>query len=452
MTLNHEAVTWSGAKRRPEQARRAPQPGHAAPATRTPAADGTAEGSAASKDPVPPLAGMRILEIGHFVAAPFAGRVLADLGAEVIKIEPPGAGDPARRWGALVGGRSVWWSVHARNKRSIAVDLKSPQGREIILRLAREADGVIENYRPGQLEKWGIGPDDLRRVNPDIVVARISGFGQTGAYRDRSAFGVIGEAIGGLRYLTGFPKGEHDLPPVRAGVSIGDSIAGLYAVIGILSGFAARKMGRTPPKEFDVALYESIFSLLEGALPEYDKLGIVRQPSGAGIPTAAPSGTYRTKDGDWLCIAGNSEPILARLAQLMGRTDILADPRFGTNDLRVANSGAIDDIITAWTTTLDAVDAERALNAADVPCCRIYTIADCVADPHFKDRNMVRRVEDPQLGSVAHPGIVPRFPGSEARTLEPGAPLGQDTDAVLGDRAGFSAEEIAALRKAGVIQ
>jgi crotonobetainyl-CoA:carnitine CoA-transferase CaiB-like acyl-CoA transferase len=399
-----------------------------------------------------PLAGMRILEIGHFVAAPFACRVLADLGAEVIKIEPPGLGDPARRWGALVDDRSVWWSVHARNKRSVAIDLKSKEGQEIVLRLAREADGVIENYRPGQLEKWGIGPDDLRRVNPDIVVARISGFGQTGAYRDRSAFGVIGEAIGGLRYLTGFPKGEHDLPPVRAGVSIGDSVAGLYAVIGLLSGFAARKMGRTPPKQIDVALYEAVFSLLEGALPEYDKLGIVRQPSGAGIPTAAPTGAYRTRDGHWLCIAANSNPILARFAKLMRRIDILEDQRFKSNDTRVANARALDDIIAAWTISLDAKDAERALNEADVPCSRIYTIADCVNDPHFHDRKMVRRVDDPHHGNIAHPGIVPRFPGSDSSEIRPGTALGYDTDSVLGERAGFSPTEIAALREAGVIQ
>jgi crotonobetainyl-CoA:carnitine CoA-transferase CaiB-like acyl-CoA transferase len=399
-----------------------------------------------------PLAGLRVLEIGHFVAAPFAGRILADLGAEVIKIEPPVGGDPARRWGSMVGDRSIWWSVHARNKKSVTVDLKSPEGRQIILALAKSSDGIIENFRPGQLEKWGLGPDDIAAVNPDCTIARISGFGQTGPYRDKPAFGVIGEAIGGIRYLTGYPKDEVDLPPVRAGVSLGDSVAGLYAVIGILAGFAARKLGNTSPRQVDVALYEAIFSLLEGALPEFGLLGIVRQPTGSGLPTAAPSNTYRTLDGQWLCIAGNSEPILQRLAHLIGRPDILEDVRFSSNDKRVANAKALDDIITEWTIQHNAKDAEAALEKADVPCCKIYTIADCAHDPHFNDRGMVRVVNDPGLGQALHPGIVPRFAGSHESGIRPGPALGADTDQVLGELMGLNAAQIAGLRDAKVIK
>ncbi len=408
-----------------------------------------------------PLAGLRILEIGHFVAAPFACRILADLGAEVIKIEPPQGGDPVRRWGQMVGDRSVWWSVHARNKKSVAIDLKSSAGRALVLELAKSVDGIVENFRPGQLEKWGLGPDDIAAVNPDCVIARISGYGQNGPYRDKPAFGVIGESLGGIRYLTGYPKGESDLPPVRVGVSLGDSVSGLYAVISILAGLTARARGqgsaaqraggRGSARVADVALYESVFSLLEGALPEYSLLGVVRQPTGSGLPTAAPSNTYRTRDDDWIIIAANSDPILSRLAQVMGRPDIPTDPRFTTNDKRVANAKALDAIITEWTLTQTAAEAEAALEAADVPCCKIYTIADCAQDAHFHSRDMIRPVVDPGLGELLHPGIVPKFAGADEAPISPGPALGAHTDEVLSRLAGLDTEAIAALRSAGVI-
>lgn len=398
-----------------------------------------------------PLQGLRVIELGHFVAAPFAGRVLADLGAEVIKVEPPRDGDPARRWGAMKGDRSIWWSVHARNKRSIAVDLKSPEGRDLVLDLVREADALVENFRPGQLERWRLGPDILRQANPDCVVVRISGFGQTGPYRDRPAFGLIGEALGGIRYLTGYPKGVSDLPPVRAGVSLGDSVSGLYAVIGVLAGVVARQAGRAPVAAVDVALYEAVFSLLEGALPEYGLLGRVRQPTGSALPTAAPSNSYRAADGEWVCIGGNSDRIFERLAGLVGQPELARDPRFLTNDARVAHMGELDAIIAAWVGRYPAMEAEALLERADVPACRIHTVADCAEDPHFRARGMIRAVDDPALGETLHPGIVPRFEGPEEPVLRPGPDLGGDTDSILETIAGYDPERVARLRRDGVV-
>lgn len=401
--------------------------------------------------PAGPLQGLRVIELGHFVAAPFAGRILADLGAEVIKIEPPSGGDPARRWGAMKGDRSIWWSVHARNKRSITIDLKSAEGRDLVLDLVRESDALIENFRPGQLERWGLGPDVLRQTNPDCVVVRISGFGQNGPYRDKPAFGLIGEAIGGIRYLTGYPKETSDLPPVRVGVSLGDSVSGLYAVIGVLAGVFARQAGRSTSQPVDVALYESVFSLLEGALPEYALLGVVRQPTGSALPTAAPSNSYRALDGEWICIGGNSDRIFERLAALIGRPELAADPRFISNDRRVANMAELDGIIGEWVGRYPATDVEEMLEKADVPACRIYTVADCAEDEHFKERGMIRSVEDPALGPTLHPGIVPRFAELVDAPLQPGPDLGSDTASVLESVVGYDDKRISALRRKGVV-
>ena len=398
-----------------------------------------------------PLQGLRVIELGHFIAAPFAGRVLADLGAEVIKIEPPEGGDPARRWGAMKSGRSIWWSVHARNKRSIAVDLKSSEGRDLVLDLVRRADALIENFRPGQLERWRLGPEVMRQANPDCVIVRISGFGQNGPYRDKPAFGLIAEALGGIRYLTGYPKDVVDLPPVRVGVSLGDSVSGLYAVIGVLAGVFARQAGRAPTGAVDVALYESVFSLLEGALPEYGLLGKVRQPTGSTIATAAPSNSYRAGDGVWVCIGGNSDRIFERLAALISQPELVHDPRFCTNDARVAHMTELDAIIGAWVGRYPADEAESLLESADVPACRIYTIADCAGDPHFRARGMIRSILDPALGETLHPGIVPRFEGAGEATLCPGPDLGSDTDSILETIAGYDPERVARLRRDGVI-
>lgn len=400
-----------------------------------------------------PLTGLRILEIGHYVAAPFAGRILADLGAEVIKVEPPDVGDPARYWGALWGKQSIWWSVHARNKRSLTLNLKKTEGKEILLKLAQESDAVLENFRPGQLERWGLGPEELARANASCVTVRISGYGQDGPYRDKPAFGLIGEAMGGIRYLTGYPNAAVELPPVRTGVSLGDSLAGLYGVIGVLSGLYSRgKSAVASAQVVDVALYEAVFSLMEGSLPEYGLLGKVRQPSGSALPTAAPSNSYRTSDRCWICIAANSDLILARLAKLIERPDIPTDPRFTTNEVRVANAAELDAIIAEWVVKRSMDEVEDLLEAADVPCCRIYSIADCASDPHFIARGMVRKVDDLALGrEVLHPGVIPRFVDQPMQDIQPGPALGADTDAILSELIGFSAGDIASLRALGVI-
>jgi len=378
-----------------------------------------------------PLRGLRILELGHFVAAPFATRLLADLGADVIKVEPPG-GDPVRGWGEQIDGKSLWWSLHGRNKKSVVLDLKTDEGKRAVLDLAAESDAVIENFRPGQLEKLGLGPDALRAAQPGLVIARISGYGQDGPYRNRPAFGVIAESMGGLRYLTNHEPGANDLPPVRVGVSIGDSIAGLYAAFGVVAALWRRDRagGSGRGQTVDVALTEAVLSMMEGMLPEYGKLGKIREPSGGGIPTASPSSAYPTSDG-WILVAANSEPLFAKLAALIGRPDLPTDPRFTTNRLRCQSRDAIDGIIGAWTRQFDAATASQLLTAADIPNTKVFTAADCAHDPQFRDRGMVREVEDPILGEVLHAGIVPHFPEDPGAIRWTGPAVGAHTAEIL---------------------
>ncbi len=399
-----------------------------------------------------PLAGLRVLELGHFVAAPFCTRLLGDLGAAVIKVEPPGAGDPVRQWGARHKGQSAWWSVHARNKRCITLDLKKPKAREIVLKLAAGCDALVENFRPGQLDRMGLTEAALRAANPGLVIARISGYGQDGPQRDRAAFGVIGEAVGGLRHLTNHPPGTTDLPPVRVGISIGDSVAGIYAAFGIMAALwkrDAQKRGDGRGRSLDVALTESIFSLLEGALPEYGALGKIKQPTGGGIATAAPTNAYRARDGVWVLIAANSDPLFRKLAAVMSRPELAEDPRFQGNQARCANVVALDAEIGLWTAQHDGAALEALLEAADVPVTRAYTVADCAADPQFRHRGMVREVEDAQLGPMLHPGIVPMLPEDPGAIRWAGPPVGAHNDAVFGEL-GLDAAEIAALREEGV--
>jgi len=400
-----------------------------------------------------PLAGLRILELGHFVAAPFATRLLGDLGAEIIKVEPPG-GDPVRQWGARHQGHAPWWSIHARNKRCITLDLKQPAARQIVLDLVKQCDALVENFRPGQLEKMGLGRDALLAARPGLVIGRISGYGQDGPYRDKPAFGVIGEAIGGLRYLTDQPPGTSDLPPVRVGISLGDSVAGIYAALGVVAALwrrDSRQAGTGRGGEVDVALTESVFSLLEGALPEYGTLGSIRQPAGGGIATAAPTNAYRARDGIWVLIAANSEPLFRRLTALMGQPGLVEDPRFIGNQQRVRNVAELDAIITAWTATMDGLELERRLDEAGIPSTRAFTVADCATDPQFLARGMVREVQDPLHGPVLHPGVVPRIDGAVPPPRSTGPDIGADNDAVLRELLGKTAEDIAALKDAGVI-
>ncbi len=381
-----------------------------------------------------PLAGLRILELGHYIAAPFATRLLADLGAEVIKIEPPD-GDPVRGWGSNVNGHAVWFSVHGRNKRSVTFDLKSPADREKILALAARSDALVENFRPGYLERIGLGPEALHIANPRLVIARISGYGQDGPYRDKPAFGAIGEAMGGLRHLTAHP-GQTDLPPPRCGVSISDDLAGIYGALALVSAcWGIKGDPAAKGRVIDVDLVSSVFSLMEGMLPEYGLFGWVRQPQGAAIKTAAPTNTYLCAGGKWLCVAGNSDLIFKRLMGVIGRPDMATEPRFATNALRCEHVTELDAAIAAWTRTLNAAAAEALLEAAEVPCSRLYDMADCATDPHFRARDLVMKVADPLLGEVLHPAPPFRFDGVTPRDMLrwPGPAAGADTASVLRD-------------------
>ena len=411
-----------------------------------------------------PLTGLRVLELGHFVAAPFCTRLLGDLGADVIKIEPPG-GDPVRQWGRQVDGAAPWWSMHGRNKRSVTLNLKHPQARGIVLRLAAVSDALVENFRPGQLEKMGLGDAALREARPGLVVSHISGFGQDGPYRDRAAFGVIGEAIGGLRYLCNHPPGMTALPPVRVGVSIGDSLAGLYAAFGIMAalwrrdcaggdraGRDGRAGGDGRGRTLDVALTDSVLSMMEGLLPDLSVLGTVRQPAGSRIPTAAPTSAYPCADGLWIILAANSEPLFGKLCGLMGTPDLARDPRFAGNPARLRNVDALDGLIADWTSTMTAAEADRRLAEADIPATLIYSAAEVAADPQFRMRGMVREVEDPAFGrTVLHAGVVPHLPDDPGAIRWPGPAVGAHTEEVLGQHLGLDAGEIATLRDEGVL-
>ena len=357
-----------------------------------------------------PLAGMKIVELGHYIAAPFCTRLLADLGAEVIKVEPPG-GDPFRGWGAQQDGHSVWFSVHGRNKLSVTLDLKSPEGQRRVKALCARADAVVENFRPGYLERIGLGPEALQAANPGLTVARISGYGQDGPYRDKPAFGAIGEAMGGLRHLTANP-GQTELPPPRCGVSISDDLAGMYAALAVVSACWGRTANGGKGRVLDLDLVSSVFSLMEGMLTEHGLFGWVRQPQGAAIATAAPTNTYPCADGKWLCIAGNSDLIYARLMTMIGRPDLRDDPRMATNGGRCEHAKELDAAIAAWTRTRSAAEAQEMLEGAEVPCSRLYDIKDAAEDPHFLARGIVSRVEDPLLGPVLHPAPPFRLDGA----------------------------------------
>ncbi|WP_027531714.1 CaiB/BaiF CoA-transferase family protein [Bradyrhizobium sp. WSM3983] len=399
------------------------------------------------------LDGVRILEIGHFVAAPFCTRLLGDLGADVIKIEPM-AGDPVRQWGEAVDGHSLWWSMHGRNKRSMTLDLKLDKGRAIALDLVSHCDAVVENFRPGQLARLGLGPNVLRKAKPDLVIAHISGYGQTGPDRDRAAFGLIGEAVGGLRYLTNHPPGTTDLPPVRVGVSIGDSIAGLYAAFGVMSALwqRDRRDGDGQGRTIDVALSESILSMMEGMLPEYGALGKIKQPTGGRIATAAPTNAYMTRDGLWVLIGANSEPLFAKLARLMKREDLVEARDYQGNRARVRNAATLDAIIGEWTRRHDAMDLIALLDSADIPNSKAYTAEDCVKDRQYRARGMVREVSDPLFAKpVLQAGVVPHIAETPGEVRWAGPRIGEHNEEILGGLLGLTRSEIAQLRVEGVI-
>jgi formyl-CoA transferase len=399
-----------------------------------------------------PLAGLKVIELGQLIAGPFAARTLGDFGAQVIKIEPPGAGDPLRTWRLLKDGTSVWWQVQSRNKRSLALDLREPEAQAVVRKLAAEADVLIENFRPGAMEGWGLGPDELLAANPALVMLRISGYGQTGPYRDRPGFGVVAEAMGGLRHLTGEPGRV----PVRVGVSIGDTLASLHGVIGVLMAMQHRHatVSAEYPKGkgqvIDVALYEAVFNCMESLLPEYGEFGAVREAAGSALPGIAPTNAYRCADGGYAIVAGNGDSIFRRLMACIGRPDLAADPSLAGNTGRVARVEMLDAAIGDWTAQHTVDEVLAALDAAHVPGGRIYTIADIAADPHYAARGMLQQVQMADGTALAVPGFVPKMSLTPASHRHNAPALGADTDAVLKE-IGLSAEQIAALHERGIV-
>ncbi len=394
-----------------------------------------------------PLAGIRVIEIGTLIAAPFAARMMGEFGADVIKIEAPDNGDPLRKWRKLHEGTSLWWYLQSRNKKSVCVNLKSPDGVDVVKRLAADADVVIENLRPGALEKLGLGWDVLHALNPKLTMVRISGYGQSGPYRDRPGFGAIGEAMGGIRYTTGEANGA----PARVGVSLGDSLASLHGVIGALMSILRVKTGQGEGQVVDVSLVESVFNLMESLIPEYDLLGHVRERSGGALPGIAPSNTYPTEDDGYVVIAGNSDPIFKRLMHVVGRPDLADDPALARNDGRVAQNALLDEAIAAWTSHHSTDDVLIALEAAEVPAGRIYSAADIVADPHYQARDMLLDAALPGGVSVKMPGIVPKLSDTPGEVRWQGPTLGEHTDSVLSSL-GFDSEDVARLRSEGAVQ
>ncbi len=399
---------------------------------------------------VKPLQGLKVVELGTLIAGPFAARVLAEFGAEVVKVESPDGGDPLRKWRKLYEGTSLWWYVQARNKKSVTVNLKHPDGCDIVRRLAREADVVVENFRPGVLEKLGLGWEALKVENPSLVMVRLSGFGQTGPMAHQPGFGAIGESMGGLRYVTGFP----DRAPVKTGVSIGDSIAALWGVIGALIALHHRDAtggkGRGQGQLVDVALYEAVFAMMESLVPEFDACGFVRERTGNIMPGITPSNTHTTRDGKHVIIGGNGDAIFKRLMHAIGRPDLAEDPGLADNAGRDARRDELYRVIDEWTARHDAEHVLRALAAAEVPSSPIYSVADMFADPQFLARQMIEAVRLRDGRQLHIPGIVPRLSLTPGGTDWPGPELGEHTDGVLSDL-GFSSIEIKLLRESGAI-
>jgi formyl-CoA transferase len=392
-----------------------------------------------------PLAGIRVLEMGQLIAGPFAAKMLAEFGAQVIKIEPPGTGDPLRKWRLLHEGTSVWWAAQSRNKESLTLDLRSAEGQDVARKLIAQSDVLIENFRPGTLEAWGLGWDALHTLNPGLVMLRVSGYGQTGPYRDRPGFGVVAEAMGGLRHLSGEPGRT----PVRVGVSIGDSLSALHGVIGILLALRHRDQSGEG-QMVDVALYESVFNMMESLLPEFSAFGAVRQPAGSSLPGIAPSNAYRCADGKYALIAGNGDSIFRRLMDLIGRRDLADDPALARNDGRVKQVERIDAAIAEWTSRQALDDVLAALNEARIPAGKIYDVADIASDPHYRARNMILDAHLHDGTPVQVPGIVPKLSATPG-TVESQAPaLGQHTDAVL-ERIGIDTGTRDAWRARGII-
>ncbi|WP_171165474.1 CaiB/BaiF CoA transferase family protein [Usitatibacter palustris] len=391
-----------------------------------------------------PLQGLKVVELGTLIAGPYCARLLAEFGAEVIKVETPGEGDPLRKWRKLHDGNSLWWYAQARNKKSVAVNLKAPEGQQIVRELVAKADIVVENFRPGTLEKWNLGYEALAKDNPGLIMVRLSGFGQTGPYKDQPGFGAIGESMGGMRYITGYP----DRAPVRVGISIGDSLAAMFGVIGALTALHHRGTSGKG-QVVDVALYEAVFAMMESMLPEYGYDASVRERTGASLPGIVPSNTYKCGDGKFVVIGANADSIFKRMMKSIGRADLADDPTLADNAGRVKRTEELDRAIGEWTATVTLEEALAVLAKAEVPSGRIYSIADIAADLHFQARGMIERHK---LGDrdLLLPGVVPKLSATPGRTQWIGPKLGEHTDAVLRSL-GYPDEKITKLREGGII-
>ncbi len=393
-----------------------------------------------------PLSGVKVIELGQLIAGPFCTRVLGEFGAEVIKVESPSGGDPLRQWRKLYQGTSLWWLLQARNKQSVTVNLKSPDGQQIVRRLAAQADIVVENFRPGAMEKWGLGYEALARDNPGLVMVRLSGYGQSGPYRDKPGFGAIGEAMGGLRHVTGYP----DRPPVRVGISLGDAVASLYGVIGALMALRQRDVNGGRGQVVDVALYEAVFSLMESLLPEYDIYEFVRERSGASLPGIAPSNTYTTRDGKFVVIGANGDSIFKRMMAAIGRADLADDPLLARNDGRAARSAELDEAIGAWCGARDLDEVLAVLDRAEVPAGKIYDIVDIVNDVHYRARGMIEQARLSDGRTLKIPGVVPKLSATPGGTRWLGPELGEHTASIL-QSLGYDQQQIDDMRKRGVV-
>lgn len=399
-----------------------------------------------SESAAQPLAGVKVLELGNMIAAPFCTRILAEFGAEVIKVEDPKGGDQLRQWRKMYKGTSLWWLAQARNKKSLAVDLRSVEGQEIVRTLAARSDIVVENFRPGTLERWGIGWEALKSLNVGLVMVRLSGYGQTGPYKDRPGFGVVGEAMGGMRYVTGYP----DQPPVRMGISIGDTLAALYGAIGALVALHHRKVNGGIGQMVDLALYEAVFSVMESLVPEFDVLGFVRERAGNALPGIVPSNTYPTRDGKYVIIGANGDKIFKRLMNAVGRVDLADDPSLATNDGRVARTAELEGVIAGWCKSNDLDHVLSVLERAEVPFSKVYDVRDIMNDPHYAARGMIEQHTLPDGRCVKLPAVVPKLSDTPGRTRWLGPKLGAHTDELLAEL-GYTAERRSALRAAGLI-
>jgi formyl-CoA transferase len=391
-----------------------------------------------------PLAKLKVIEMGQLIAGPFAAKTLGDFGADVIKIEPPKVGDALRKWRLLKDGTSVWWQVQSRNKRSLSLDLKQAEAQDIVRTLVKEADVLIENFRPGTLEGWGLDPEKLLELNPKLIVLRISGYGQTGPYRDKPGFGVVAEAMGGLRHLTAEPGRV----PVRVGISIGDTLASLHGVIGILLALQERHQSGKG-QIIDIALYEAVFNCMESLVPEYSAFGEVRQAGGSALPGIAPSNAYLCADGGYVLIAGNGDSIFKRLMNLIGRADLANDPALENNDGRVARVAGLDQAIGDWAQTMTTNQALQLLDSVAVPAGKIYTVADIVSDPHYKARGNIESIQMHDGTKLEVPSVLPklsRTPGS-IKTLAPD--IGENTDEIL-QSIGLTEAQVASLKERGI--